>query len=31
LRALGRNLVRVMWSMLKHGRDYQLESPSKKA
>lgn len=31
LRALGRNLVRVMWSMFKHGRDYQLESPSKKA
>jgi len=30
LRALGRNLVRVMWSMLKHGRDYQLESPSQK-
>ena len=31
LRALGRNLVRVMWSMLKHGRDYQLASPSKRA
>ena len=29
LRALRRNLMRVMWSMLKHGRDYQLESPSK--
>jgi hypothetical protein len=27
LRSLGRNLLRVM-SMLKHGRDYQLESPS---
>ena len=31
LRALGRNLVRVMWSMFKHGRDYTIEPPSKKA
>ena len=24
VRALGRHLVRVIWSMLKHGRDYEL-------
>lgn len=24
VRALGRHLVRVMWSMLKRGRDYEL-------
>jgi len=29
LRSLGRNLVRVMWSVLEHGRDYHLESPSR--
>ena len=30
LRALGRVLVRIMWSMLKQGRDYQTDSPTKK-
>ena len=30
LRALGRVLVRVIWSMLKHGRDYQPDSPARK-
>jgi len=30
LRALGRVLVRVIWSMLKHGRDYQPDLPAKK-
>ena len=29
LRALGRVLVRIIWSMLKHGRDYQIVSPTK--
>lgn len=29
LRALGRVLVRIIWSMLKHGRDYQPVSPTK--
>lgn len=29
LRALGRVLVRIIWSMLKHGRDYQTVSPTK--
>jgi transposase len=29
LRALARVLVRIIWSMLKHGRDYQAISPTK--
>jgi transposase len=29
LRALARVLVRIMWSMLKQGRDYQIVSPTK--
>jgi transposase len=29
LRALGRVLVRIIWSMLKQGRDYQTASPTK--
>ena len=29
LRALGRVLVRIIWSVLKHGRDYQPVSPTK--
>jgi len=31
LRALARVLVRIIWSMLKHGRDYQTVSPTKNA
>ena len=31
LRALGRVLVRIIWSMLKHGRDYQIVSPTRNA
>lgn len=31
LRALARVLVRIIWSMLKHGRDYQSVSPTKNA
>lgn len=27
LRALGRHLVRVIWSMLKNGRDYEIQKP----
>jgi transposase len=27
VRCLGRQLVRVIWSMLKHGRDYELRTP----
>jgi len=27
LRALGRHLVRVIWSMLKNGRDYEIRKP----
>ena len=27
VRALGRHLVRVMWSMIKQGRDYELRDP----
>jgi len=26
VRCLGRQLVRVIWSMLKHGRDYELRA-----
>jgi len=29
LRALGRHLIRVIWSMLQHNRDYQVREPSK--
>lgn len=29
LRALGRHLIRVIWSMLQHDRDYQVRDPSK--
>ena len=29
LRALGRHLIRVIWSMLQHNRDYQVRDPSK--
>jgi hypothetical protein len=28
LRAVGRHLVRVIWSMLKNKRDYEMRNPS---
>lgn len=31
VRALGRHLIRIIWSMLKHDRDYQLRSTLQQA